>query len=288
MTDRILLVGATGFLGSFVAARLMERHPVALVRPSSETSVLPRGMELRRGSLNGGPLPLDGISTVVYCASMGFGHVPRSVRQLEQRRISRALFISTTAVFTTLPSASRTPRLEAEAAVERSSMDWTILRPTMIYGTARDRNISRLLRFLKRIPVFPLCGNALWQPIYVEDLADAVVAALDSSDTVKKVYNVAGAQPLRFADLVRTAGRAVERNVTLIRVPLAAAVLAAGLTRVVTPEQICRLAEDKAFSYADAARDFLFAPRSFAEGVACEAEALGLARRAPPRVEPRR
>jgi len=288
MTDRILLVGATGFLGSFVAARLMERHPVALVRASSDTSVLPRGMELRRGDLNGGPLPLDGISTVVYCASMGFGHVPRLVRQLEQRRISRALFISTTAVFTTLPSASRTPRLEAEAAVERSSMDWTILRPTMIYGTARDRNISRLLRFLKRIPVFPLCGNALWQPIYVEDLADAVVAALDSSDTVKKVYNVAGAQPLRFADLVRTAARAVERNVTLIRVPLAAAVLAAGLTRVVTPEQIRRLAEDKAFSYADAARDFLFAPRSFAEGVACEAEALGLARPAPPRVEPRR
>ena len=266
----------------------MERRPVALVRASSDTSVLPRGMELRRWDLNGGPLPLDGISTVVYCASMGFGHVPRLVRQLEQRRISRALFISTTAVFTTLPSASRTPRLEAEAAVERSSMDWTILRPTMIYGTARDRNISRLLRFLKRIPVFPLCGNALWQPIYVDDLADAVVAALDSSDTVKKVYNVAGAQPLRFADLVRTAGRAVERNVTLIRVPLAAAVLAAGLTRAVTPEQIRRLAEDKAFSYADAARDFLFAPRSFAEGVACEAEALGLARRAPPRVEPRR
>ena len=288
MTDRILLVGATGFLGSFVAARLMERHPVALVRASSDTSVLPRGMELRRGDLNGGPLPLDGISTVVYCASMGFGHVPRLVRQLEQRRISRALFISTTAVFTTLPSASRTPRLEAEAAVERSSMDWTILRPTMIYRTPPDRNISRLLRFLKRIPVFPLCGNALWQPIYVEDLADAVVAVLDSSDTVKKVYNVAGAQPLRFADLVRTAARAVERNVTLIRVPLAAAVLAAGLTRVVTPEQIRRLAEDKAFSYADAARDFLFAPRSFAEGVACEAEALGLARRAPPRVEPRR
>src|SRR5438445_1038176 len=97
MTDRILLVGATGFLGSFVAARLMERHPVALVRASSDTSVLPRGMELRRGDLNGGPLPLDGISTVVYCASMVFGHVPRLVRQLEQRRLSSALFFCTTA-----------------------------------------------------------------------------------------------------------------------------------------------------------------------------------------------
>src|SRR5437879_12775393 len=104
MTDRILLVGATGFLGSFVAARLVERHPLALVRASSDTSVLPPGVELRRGDLNAGPLPLDGISTLVYCASMGFGHVPPLVRQLEeQQRITHPLFISPTAVSTSRP-----------------------------------------------------------------------------------------------------------------------------------------------------------------------------------------
>jgi hypothetical protein len=67
--------------------------------------------------------------------------------------------------------------------------------------------------------------------------------------------------------------------VHLVRVPLQAAVLGAKLTRIVTPEQVLRLAEDKAFSYAEAARDFGFAPRSFAEGVAREAEALGLSPR---------
>jgi uncharacterized protein YbjT (DUF2867 family) len=278
VTDTILLVGATGFLGSAVAARLTERQAIALVRSTSDRSVLPTGMQLREGDL-AQPLPLEDIDTLIFCASMGFGHLPAVIRQLAQaKRVRRALFISTTAIFTSLPSASRAVRRTAEAAVQASALDWTILRPTMIYGTARDRNISRLLRFIKRWPVFPLCGNALWQPIYVDDLADAVVAALDSPRTIRMAYNLAGAEPLLFADLIRSAARAVGRRIRLLPVPLKAAVLAARLTRVVTAEQIRRLAEDKAFSISGAARDFNFAPRSFAEGVRLEAESLGLAR----------
>jgi len=276
VTNRVLLVGATGFLGSAVAARLIQRQPVAMVRSTSDRSLLPKGIEVREGDL-GQPVRLEDIDTLVYCASMGFGHIPGLVQQLDQHGVRRAIFISTTAIFTSLPSASSAVRLEAEAAVQASSaLDWTILRPTMIYGTARDRNISRLLRFVNRWPVFPLSGNALWQPIYVDDLADAVVAALDATATSRKSYNLAGAQALTFADLVHTAANAVGRRIWLLPVPLEVAVLAARLTRVVTSEQVRRLAEDKAFSIADAARDFGFAPRSFAQGVMLEAESLGL------------
>jgi nucleoside-diphosphate-sugar epimerase len=281
MTGRILLVGATGFLGSFVAARLAPRRPIVLARPTSDQSVLPEGLEVRVGDL-AAPLPLAGISTLIYCASMGFGHVPPLVRQLEACGVKRAVFVSTTAIFTSLPTNSRAPRLTAEAAVKTSSLDWTLVRPTMIYGTARDRNISRLLRFLKRWPIFPVCGNALWQPIYVEDLAAAVVAALDSPSAIGTAYNLAGAAPLAFSDLVRTAARAVGRRVLLAPVPIDAAVMAARLTRIVSPEQIRRLAEDKAFAITDAARDFGFAPHTFEQGVRLEARALGLASRSVP------
>lgn len=278
MTGKLLLVGGTGFLGSFVAARLVGRAPVVLARPTSDLAVLPKGVEVRAGDL-AAPLPLEGVTTLIYCASMGFGHIPGLVRQLEGCGVKRAVFVSTTAIFTSLPSPSRPTRVEAEAAVQQSSLDWTLLRPTMIYGTARDRNISRLLRFLKRWPIFPVCGNALWQPIYVDDLAEAVLAALDSPRTIGNAYNLAGAAPLAFKDLVRTAGRAVGRQVALVPVPIAAAVLAARLTKIVSAEQVRRLAEDKAFAYADAARDFAFAPRSFDVGVRLEARALQLSER---------
>jgi nucleoside-diphosphate-sugar epimerase len=278
MTGKILLVGATGFLGSFVAARLADRAPILLARARSDRSVLPDGLEVRTGDL-AEPLPLNGINTLIYCASMGFGHIPPLVAQLEASKIERAVFISTTAIFTSLPSKSRHVRLQAEAAVQQSKLEWTLLRPTMIYGTARDRNISRLLRWVRRWPIFPICGNALWQPIYVEDLAEAVLAALDTPRSVRKAYNLAGAAPLAFSDLVRTAARAVGRRILLMPVPIASAVLAARLTRIVSPEQIRRLAEDKAFDTTAAARDFGFAPRSFAEGVRLEARSLGFSRR---------
>jgi uncharacterized protein YbjT (DUF2867 family) len=219
---------------------------------------------------------LEDIASVVYCASMGFGHVPSLVRQLDSAGVKRAVFVSTTAIFTTLPSVSRATRVEAEAAVQNSGLEWTILRPTMIYGTVRDRNISRLLRFLKRWPVFPLCGNALWQPIFVEDLAEAVVAVLDSANSIGQVYNLAGGCALRFADLVRTAATSLSREVLLVPVPMVAAVMAARVSRVVTAEQVRRLAEDKTFDYSSAIRDFGFRSRAFAEGVRLEAQSLGL------------
>jgi nucleoside-diphosphate-sugar epimerase len=207
---------------------------------------------------------------------MGFGHVPPLIPQLEAAGVRRAIFLSTTAIFTSLPAPSRAVRLAAEQAVQSSSLDWTILRPTMIYGAAGDRNISRLLRALRRWPVFPVCGNGLWQPVYVEDLADAVVAALDTPQAIGRAYNLPGAFPVRLSGLIRTAAEAIGRRVMLVRVPVAAAVLAARISRIVTPEQVRRLAEDKAFDYTAAAQDLNFHPRSFAEGVRLEAKLLGL------------
>jgi nucleoside-diphosphate-sugar epimerase len=273
-----LLIGGTGFLGSFVAARLTDRPLSVLVRPTSDITVLPQAVDLREGDLDHPSLPLENVEAVVYCASMGFGHIPRLVRQLEDAHVRRAVFLSTTAIFTTLPSATRGVRTQAETAVQASNLHWTILRPTMIYGTARDRNISRLLRFLKRWPVFPVCGNALWQPIYVEDLADAVVAALDAPVTIGNAYNLAGAYPLPFDELIRAAARTIRRQIRLLPVPVSLGVLGAHLThsRIVRPEQVRRLAEDKAFDYTDAARDFAFHPRSFAEGVRLEARSMRL------------
>jgi uncharacterized protein YbjT (DUF2867 family) len=278
-SGRILIVGATGFLGSHVATRLAGRQPIALVRPTSDRSLLPPGLETRLGDLDQ-PMALDfdGIDTLVYCASMGFGHIPALIAQLGTSDVQRAIFISTTAIFTTLPSAGRALRFAAEDAVTASSLDWTILRPTMIYGTARDRNISRLLRALKRWPVFPLCGDALWQPVHVEDLAGAVVATLDTPATIGRTYNLPGAEPLPFSALVRAAAHAIGRKVLLLPVPLELAVFAARLTNIVTPEQIRRLAEDKDFVYTDAATDFAYAPCSFSDGVTREARSLHLTR----------
>ena len=75
---------------------------------------------------------------------------------------------------TTLHPPTKQVRLAAEQQIRGCGLDWTILRPTMIYGAAGDRNLSRLLRLLSRTAVLPVPGNGkcLHQPVHVADVAD--------------------------------------------------------------------------------------------------------------------
>ena len=88
-------------------------------------------------------------------------------------------------MLTELPVASKPIRERGEQLVRDSSVQWTILRPTMIYGTPADRNIARLVRFVSRWPVVPIVApDALQQPVHVEDVATAVATALACPITI--------------------------------------------------------------------------------------------------------
>jgi nucleoside-diphosphate-sugar epimerase len=145
----------------------------------------------------------------------------------------------------------------------------------MIYGTPGDRNVSRLIRFVRRFPflVVPGPGRNLIQPVHVEDVAFAMAEALLRAEAVGKAYDVSGARPVTFNELVDTVGRLVGRHVLRIHVPLAVARLAARLSkpvlgrRGISEEQVLRLNEDKAFSHAAAARDLDYAPRDVESGL---------------------
>jgi nucleoside-diphosphate-sugar epimerase len=283
----IVVTGATGFTGEHVVRALGGTPFRAMVRDASKVGdVLRRpNVTIVRGDFNDRESMVQafqGCDTLINVGSLGFGHGPEVVEAAEQAGIRRAVFISTTAIFTTLEARTKAIRLAAEEAIRGSGLAWTILRPTMIYGTDRDRNIFRVVRSLKRVPVFPVFGdgNHLQQPIHVEDLALAIVRASKSDRTVGKAYNLPGQSPLSFNDLIRTVGKALNKRVVLIHVPqqflLPVLALYNRMSRrpLLKVEQVLRLNEDKAFSYEEAVRDFGFAPRSFEQGVFAMVRAL--------------
>jgi nucleoside-diphosphate-sugar epimerase len=169
-----------------------------------------------------------------------------------------------------------------EKVVRSSGLSWTIVRPTMIYGSERDRNIHRLLRFLDRCPLFPMFGPGtnLWQPVYYEDCARAMLETLKHPETVEQSYDLPGANPLTYLDLVRTAAAALGRSPRILRIPIEPvrrALVAAERLRLPLPVdsgQVTRLREDKAYPYGEARRDLGYAPRPFREGVALEVARL--------------
>jgi uncharacterized protein YbjT (DUF2867 family) len=289
---RVLVTGATGFTGTYVVPLLVRQgaRVRCLVRAQSETSRLHVSeVELARGDLNDHDSirsALRGMDALVNIASLGFGHAPKIVEATVEARVERAVFISTTAVFTTLNAPSKTVRLAAEETIRASGLSYTILRPTMIYGSSRDRNMCRLIRYLRRWPAIPVFGRGehLQQPVYVEDLAAAIVGALQCERAVGRDYNVSGRAPLTYNQIIDTVCAALNRRVRKVHLPVTPLVsVLSTLERFtarlpIKAEQVLRLNEDKAFDSREAIEDFGYNPRSFAEGIKLEIQEMGIRR----------
>jgi len=286
---KIFITGATGFTGSRVVPLLLKNgfDVRCLYRASSDRSPLlsfvsaQDEIEWALGDVSDTQSltsALAGTDTLVNIASLGFGHADSIIRAAKDAGIKRAVFISTTAIFTQLNAPSKKVRVAAELAVETSGLRYTILRPTMIYGSPRDRNMWRLIKFMHLSPIAPIFGDGkyLQQPIYVDDVAAAVLGCLKADVTIGKSYNIAGKHALTYNEVIDTIARAMNKRVWKIHIPSKPVVSILKLferLRIPFPikaEQVLRLNENKDFSYAEAGKDFGFSPLSFEVGIGIE------------------
>jgi uncharacterized protein YbjT (DUF2867 family) len=283
---RTLVTGGTGLLGGALLDLLLaEGHEVrCLVREgSSRASRLdPLPLELVRGDARDSRAlsrAISGMDALVHVA--GIEHAPPVLEAARRAKVGRLVVVSSTSAHSAYEFRSGL-YLRMEELVRESGLDYTIVRPTMIYGSELDKNMHRLLRFLDRSPVLPMFGSGenLWQPVYHEDCAEGVYEALVRPAAVGQSYDLPGSEPLTYLELVRTAAGALGRKPRIVRLPLEPmrlALAAAERLRLPLPigsEQVLRLREDKAYPYDKAKRELGYAPRTFREGIAREVARL--------------
>ena len=225
-------------------------------------------------SLSEGSLPLWICVAPIWVLPEYFG-------LLDAQRARRVVVLSSTSRFTkddsTDPEEQATARRLADAEdrvqawAESRGVEWVILRPTLIYGLGRDKNIAEMARIICRLSFFPLFGraNGLRQPIHAEDVALVCLSALQMPNAANQTYNISGSETIPYREMVTRVFTALERPPRLLTVPLWAFRLAVAVLRYLpghrqwSAAMAERMNRDLVFDHAKAARELSFKPRAF-------------------------
>jgi nucleoside-diphosphate-sugar epimerase len=278
---RVGVMGATSLVGESVIPLLIKEghHVVAFSRKVADCKT---EVDVTWKQLSGSSLAHREVSQIKdWLCVAPIWVLPRYFSMLEAYGARRVVALSSTSRFTKTDSsdpfeiaaaaglAEGEERLQTWA--ESKGIEWVILRPTLIYGLGRDKNIVEIARFIHRFGFFPLLSKAigLRQPIHVEDVAAACIAALKLPVAANRAYNISGGEILPYWVMVNRVFTALNRRSRLVTIPLAAFKLAVACLRVIpryrhwSAAMAERMNRDMVFDHSDAARDLGFSPRPF-------------------------
>jgi len=243
--ERIITVfGGTGFLGRRIvrhlrrcgfAIRIASRHPdraerlFALDDPklqSVEANIHDEGSVAE--AVAGAYAVVNAVSLYIEQGRETFHsvHVESAQRLAAQARkaeVKRFAHVSGIGADATSPSLYIRKRGEGELAVRAAFADSTLVRPAVMFGPD-DAFLTTIVKLLSRLPSYPMFGRGLTklQPAYVEDVAEAIVRALQRTNIHAATFEFGGPRVYSYEELLRTVALEASLKSRLIPIPFAA------------------------------------------------------------------
>jgi len=238
----VLVAGGTGFIGRNLCAELDERdHDVTALARSSDPDVVPAGVETAIGdvsaydSIESAFEDQDAVVNLVALSPLfepsGGNEMHDRVHRQGTEHCVRAAtahgvdrFIQMSALGADPDGATHYIRAKgrAERVVRDSELDWTIFRPSVVFG--EDGQFLSFTRTLTPPVIAPLPGGGAtrFQPIHVDDLGPMVADGL-AEDHIGETYEIGGPEVLELAEVARLVRRARGQSVHIVPVPMALA-----------------------------------------------------------------
>ena len=267
----VTVVGGSGFLGRYIVQRLAEaglRVRVAVRHPETALFLKPLG-SLGQVQLVHGNITSDaqmaaafdgaaaGVNLVGILAESGkqrFDAVQaegagRAARAAAAAGVRHYVQVSAIGADAASPVPYVRSKAQGEAAVLAAIPTATILRPSLIIGP-EDQFLNRFAAMARLSPVLPvIAGNTRFQPVFVMDVAAAVVAALNSPAAAGRTYELGGADVLSFRAIIAMINAETRQQRRLVEVPDLIAALMAKLGDVLpfmpmTSDQLAMLGKD--------------------------------------------
>ena len=218
---KVFITGGSGFVGREIIQQLLAgKHSVcALARETdpfknrSEVEVV-LGDTTQPATLQD---QLSGCDAVIHLVGIirefpgkGItfkkGHIESTENMLqaaEEQGVKRYIQMSANGTRENAITSYHQTKWIAEEKVRQSNLDWTIFRPSLIYGP-NDQFINMLAQLIKNLPLVPVMGDGQYQlqPVSVIDIANGFVSALNKPETIAKTYQCCGLQAFSYDQLL--------------------------------------------------------------------------------------
>jgi len=247
---KVAIIGGTGFVGSYIVDALLDagHEPHVLVRSGSEGK-LHRADECRvtSGDLESQEAidaTVSGCDAVIYNVGI-LREFPRqgitfealqyrgaeAVAQAAKRAGIRRFLLMSANGIDSAQTRYQTTKLKAEAAIRNSGLDYTIFRPSVIFGDPRGTMefATQLYEEMVRVPMpavgfhtglSPAHGDVLMSPVHVRDVADAFVNALTDESTIGKSFVLGGPEVVSWPEMLQRISAAVGKKKLILPMPI--------------------------------------------------------------------
>ncbi|MBK6928484.1 MAG: complex I NDUFA9 subunit family protein [Comamonadaceae bacterium] len=226
---RILILGGTGFVGRHICTRLSQAGWSAIVPSRSPAAArhlagLPR-VDVVPGDVHdeatlirllAGADAVVNLVAILHGSEAAFEQVhvelPKKLaRACAAAGVRRLVQVSALGAALDGPSMYQRSKARGEAVLHTQAaagiLDLTVLRPSVIFG-AQDKFLNVFAQLQRMFPVIPLAGaDTRFQPVWVEDVAAAVMRCLQDDATIGQTFEACGPEVFTLRDLVRLAGQ---------------------------------------------------------------------------------
>lgn len=231
---KILLTGATGFVGSNILEELVKNN--YKVRCLVRKNIKLKNCETVKGDIaNYNSLlkamkdcdvviNLVGIIKEIKRKNINFEtiHFLGSKNLIDvAKKFHVKQFIQMSALGTRKNAKSRyhKTKYQAERYLINSGLKYTIFRPSIMFGK-QDKSINLFTKIIKIFHIFPIFGSGdyKWQPIYVKDVAKIFVKAINYKKCYNKIFEVGGIKKYKFKELIKVIARLLNKKVIIIKI----------------------------------------------------------------------
>jgi NADH dehydrogenase len=243
----VLVVGGTGFIGTKLCGELADRgHDVTALSRSPDETDLPAGLRTVTGDVTAYDSiesAFEGQDAVVYLVALSplfqtkggrthekihLGGAENTVRACEEHGVDSLVHLSALGADADGPTAYLRAKGKAERVVRESDLDWTIFRPSIVFGEGGEFvSFTRELKstFAPLVPLYPIPGGGKtpFQPIWIGNLVPMLADAVEDDEHAGETYEIGGPEVLRLADIASLVFRGQGKSVSIVPLPMSLA-----------------------------------------------------------------